>query len=256
MEKLLQTYLLVSISVLCYMSLWFFVSLLKKRNDVADIAWGLGFLLIAMITFLKEGFAFGKPFLVTLLVLFWSLRLSLHIYFRNKGKKEDYRYEKWRSEWGRWFYIRSFFQVFFLQGVLMILVSSPIIFINTFRSELVFLDFFGVLIWMIGFFFESVGDFQLLKFIKSKKGGIMKSGLWRYTRHPNYFGEVAQWWGIWLIALSVPYGWVSVIGPLLITFLILKVSGIPLLEKKMEENIDFKEYKKSTSIFFPLPPKK
>jgi steroid 5-alpha reductase family enzyme len=138
----------------------------------------------------------------------------------------------------------------------MILVSSPIIFINTFPSKFVFLDLLGILIWTFGFFFESVGDFQLSRFIKSKKGGIMKSGLWKYTRHPNYFGEVIQWWGIWLIALSVSYGWVSVIGPLLITFLILKVSGIPLLEKKMEENDEFREYKKNTSMFFPLPPKK
>jgi steroid 5-alpha reductase family enzyme len=114
-----------------------------------------------------------------------------------------------------------------------------------------------VCVWVIGFFFESVGDAQLSRFIKdpANKGKLMQSGLWKYTRHPNYFGEVTQWWGLWIIALSVSYGWLGIIGPLTITTLILKVSGIPLLEKSMEGNPEFQEYKKRTSVFFPLPPK-
>ena len=112
--------------------------------------------------------------------------------------------------------------------------------------------------WILGFVFESVGDAQLARFIKdpANKGKLMQSGLWQYARHPNYFGEVLMWWGLWIIALSVPNGLYGIIGPLTITFLILKVSGIPMLEKRMEENPEFVEYKKRTSKFFPLPPKR
>ena len=119
------------------------------------------------------------------------------------------------------------------------------------------LDLFGVALWVFGFCFESVGDAQLARFIKNpeNKGKLLQSGLWAYTRHPNYFGEVTQWWGLWIVALSVPNGWFGIIGPITITFLILKVSGIPMLEKKMTENPEFTEYKRRVSIFFPLPPK-
>ena len=114
-------------------------------------------------------------------------------------------------------------------------------------------DIVGVLVWLVGFYFEAVGDAQLARFIKdpANKGKLMQSGLWAYTRHPNYFGEVTQWWGIWIIALSVSGGWLGIIGPITITFLILKVSGIPMLEKKMAENPEFTEYKKQTSMVIP-----
>ena len=115
-------------------------------------------------------------------------------------------------------------------------------------------DVLGVAVWLFGFYFEAVGDAELSRFIKNpvNKGKLLQSGLWSLTRHPNYFGEVAQWWGLWLVALSVPNGWLGIIGPITITFLILKVSGIPMLEKKMEENPDFAEYKRKTSVFIPL----
>jgi steroid 5-alpha reductase family enzyme len=258
MEPLIQTYLIVSAAVLVYMTLWFFIALLKQRNDVADIAWGLGFLLIALISFCRGGADFDRGLLTTTLVALWAFRLSVHIYLRNRGKSEDYRYKAWRDEWGKWFYIRTYLQVFILQGVLMLIVVMPVVIINVYRGgALGWLDFAGLTLWIVGFYFETVGDWQLSKFIKNpaNKGKIIQSGLWQYTRHPNYFGEVAQWWGIGIIALSVPYGWLGFVGPLFITFLILKVSGIPLLEKKLEENPDFAEYKKRVSIFFPLPPK-
>lgn len=126
------------------------------------------------------------------------------------------------------------------------------------HASLSLLDALGIAVWVFGFYFEAVGDAQLARFIKdpAHKGKIMQSGLWTYTRYPNYFGEVAQWWGIWLLALSLPNGLFGIIGPLTITFLILKVSGIPLLEKKYSGNAEFQEYKKKTSMFFPLPPYK
>ena len=239
------------------MSVWFVLSLIKKRNDVADTAWGLGFVLLAWVSFYLGQAQGARGLLVGLLVSIWGIRLAWHIHRRNKGKTEDYRYAKWREEWGKWFYLRSYGQVYLLQGALLFLIVLPILFINTSAGQdLGVLDFVGLAVWILGFVFESVGDAQLARFIKdpTNKGKLMQSGLWRYTRHPNYFGEVLMWWGLWIIALSVPNGLYGIIGPLTITFLILKVSGIPMLEKKMEENPEFAEYKKHTSIFFPLPP--
>jgi steroid 5-alpha reductase family enzyme len=255
-------FLTLALVIFVYMSLWFLFSLYKKRNDVADVAWGLGFVLMTWTSFLISDDSSNsgvRGLLVGILVSIWGLRLALHIHARNKGKTEDYRYLAWRKEWGKWFYVRSYLQVYILQGTLLFLIVMPVLFINmSAGSEFGLLDILGVAVWLVGFYFESVGDAQLARFIKDpmNKGKLMQSGLWSYTRHPNYFGEVTQWWGIWLIALSVPNGWLAIIGPLTITILILKVSGIPLLEKKMEENPDFAEYKRKTSVFIPMPSKK
>lgn len=251
-------YLTLALILFAYMSLWFIVSLIKKRNDVADVAWGLGFVLMAWVSFYFLETSNIRGVLVVILVSIWGLRLAWHIYTRNKGKAEDYRYLAWRKEWGKWFYIRSYLQVYLLQGVLLFTIVFPVLVINkNLGSTLGVLDFVGVAVWLFGFYFESVGDLQLSSFMKNSanKGKLMQSGLWAYTRHPNYFGEVTQWWGIWLIAALVPGGIFSVIGPLVITFLILKVSGIPMLEKKMAEHPDFAEYKRKTSMFIPLPGK-
>lgn len=251
-------YIVLGLILFVYMSLWFFLSLLKKRNDIADIAWGIGFTIIAWSSFfLSENFS-TRSLLVNILVSIWGLRLAWHIGARNKGKTEDYRYLAWRRKWGVWFYLRSYFQIYILQGIFLYLIVLPVLIINREAGPSInALDALGIVVWLIGFFFEVVGDFQLSRFIKNpmNKGKIMQDGLWKYTRHPNYFGEVTQWWGIWLIAINVPSGWLTIISPLLITILILKVSGIPLLEKKMANNPAFYEYKKKTSIFIPLPPK-
>lgn len=242
-----------------YMSVWFLVSLLKKRNDVADVAWGLGFVLLSWSSFYLGAVNGWRGLLTCLLVSVWGFRLAWHIQTRNKGKTEDYRYQQWRNEWGSWFYLRSYFQVYLLQGGLLFLIALPILVINSSAgSAYTLLDGVGMALWVFGFYFEAVGDAQLARFIKNpqNKGKLMQGGLWAYTRHPNYFGEVAQWWGIWLIALAVQNGWLTVVGPLTITTLILKVSGIPLLEKKMAENPEFADYKRRVPQFFPFPRKK
>lgn len=252
-------YLLLALTLWAYMTFWFFVSLLKKRNDVADIAWGLGFVLIAWSSHLLSSHLSVRGLLVCALVSIWGLRLARHIYRRNKDKPEDYRYAAWRKEWGQWFLLRSYLQVYLLQGFFLFLIILPVILVNYHGGPLLnYLDGLGLLVWLFGFLFESIGDAQLKRFIKNpaNKGKLMRHGLWRYTRHPNYFGEATQWWGLWIIALNVPYAWLSIIGPLTITFLILKVSGVPLLEKKMKDNPEFKEYKRQTSMFIPLPPRK
>jgi steroid 5-alpha reductase family enzyme len=250
----MSNYIILGAVLFTYMSLWFLFSLIKKRNDVADVAWGLGFVLAAWVSFLLSGDSDIRGLLVSMLVSIWGLRLAWHIHSRNKGKGEDYRYLAWRKEWGKWFYLRSYAQVYLLQGTLLYLVAFPVLFINlNVEAPLGFLDLLGVAVWLVGFCFEVIGDAQLAKFIKDplSKGKLMQSGLWAYTRHPNYFGEVTLWWGIWLLSLSTLNGWFTILGPLTITFLILRVSGIPMLEKKMAEHPDFMEYKRKVSMFFP-----
>ncbi len=254
-----MNYFVILILVLfVYMSLWFVFSLIKKRNDVADVAWGLGFVLMTWFSFFFSNIYSTRGILVGILVSIWGLRLAWHIHRRNKGKAEDYRYIAWRKEWGKWFYLRSYLQVYLLQGMFLFLIVVPVLIINKNAGPaLGSLDVLGVAVWLLGFYFEAVGDAQLAHFIKNpeNQGKLMQNGLWAYTRHPNYFGEVTQWWGLWLVAVSVPSGWLGIIGPITITFLILKVSGIPMLEKKMAENPEFIEYKKRVSVFFPLPRK-
>ncbi len=252
-------YLTLAILLFGYMSLWFVISLIRKRNDVADIAWGLGFVLLAWTGFFLARDYNVRAIIVNILVSLWGFRLAWHIFMRNRGKAEDYRYQAWRKEWGKWFYLRSFAQVYLLQGLFLFLIALPVSMVNrNFGVSLGWLDILGVAVWLLGFCFESIGDAQLAKFIHDpkNKGQLMQRGLWAYTRHPNYFGEVTQWWGLWLLALAVPGGWVAVLGPLTITILILKVSGIPLLEKKMAQNPAFAAYKKRVSVFFPLPPRR
>ncbi len=256
---MMNYFLILALVLFCYMSFWFALSVVKKRNDVADVAWGLGFVLLAWVSFFLGSVQDIRGVTVGLLVSAWGFRLAWHISARHKGRAEDYRYAKWRAEWGKWFYLRSYAQVYLLQGFLLFLIAFPVVLVNKSAGvDFHYLDLVGVLAWLIGYIFESVGDAQLARFIKDpeNKGKLMQGGLWRYTRHPNYFGEVTMWWGIGIIALSVPNGFYGIIGPLTITFLILKVSGIPMLEKKMAENPEFAQYKKRTSMFLPWFQKK
>ena len=245
-------------SVLIYMLLWFIVSLIVKRNDVADVAWGGGFIVAALASLVSWGAVTNRALLIFTLVVIWGIRLSFHIGLRNLGKGEDARYRKWREEWGRYTTLRSFFQIYILQGALLLVISLPVIrSITAPDSPLGSMDLLGTSAWIIGFLFEAISDWQLLQYKKDpvNKGKVITTGLWHYSRHPNYFGEVTLWWGVFLIALAVPGGWMTIVGPLMITALILGVSGIPMLEKKYEGSAEFDEYKRRTSAFFPLPPK-
>lgn len=255
----MNIYILIAGILFIYMTVWFVLATLKKRNDVADIAWGIGFVVVAWISFFVIQTYELSALIVNILVSIWGIRLAFHIYKRNRYKQEDYRYVAWRNQWGKWFFIRSYVQVFLLQGGLLYVIALPIIFINrNATGAFSFFSVIGLILWGIGFYFESVGDSQLATFIShpENKGKIMQSGLWRLSRHPNYFGEVLQWWGVYTFSLSHPNSWGLIIGPLTITLLILFVSGVPLLEKKYAGRADFEEYKKKTSIFIPFPPKK
>ena len=248
-----------AICVFLYMTFIFMLAWIKKDNSIVDIAWGIGFILVAILTFILQTVFVIRHILVTALVFIWGTRLATHIAIRKKGRGEDFRYAQWRKNWENWFFIRSFFQIYMLQGFLLLIIIYPVLLINHSKeTEIVFLDILGLIIWLVGFFFEAVGDYQLLTFKRKaeNKGKVMTQGLWKFTRHPNYFGETVMWWGIFLIALSVKSGWTAIVSPLLITFLLLRVSGITMLEKKYVGNKEFDEYAKRTSAFFPWFPKR
>jgi steroid 5-alpha reductase family enzyme len=237
------------------------LSLIMKDASIADIFWGLGFVLIAWVTFfLADGYLFRKILIVTL-VSVWGLRLAVYIGLRKRGKGEDRRYRKWRDQHGKKFWWVSLFTVFGLQGILLWVISFALQAgqIAAGPARLGWLDAAGLLIWFIGFVFETVGDYQLHRFKadSDNRGKVMDRGLWAYTRHPNYFGESLMWWGIFLIALSVPNSFWTVISPVTITFLLLRVSGVTLLEKNIvEKRPAYRAYKENTSPFFPWFPNK
>jgi len=244
--------------VLVYASCWFFAALRLRRNDIADIAWGGGFLVLAVAGQLAAGVASPRGLLLLTLVALWGLRLGWHLARRQRGSAEDPRYRQWREDWGRHAALRAYFQIFLLQGLLMVVVLLPVTYVQAQPGAgLTALDAVGAALWLVGFFFETAGDLQLARFRQDprNRGRILTSGLWRYSRHPNYFGEVMLWWGLWLIACAAPGGWQTVPGPATITALILWVSGIPMLEQRYAGNSEFAQYRRRTSAFFPLPPK-
>jgi steroid 5-alpha reductase family enzyme len=242
------------------MSLLWIVSLIIKNASIVDIFWGFGFVILAWVYFFlikEEGLP--RNYLIAVLATIWGLRLTLHILFRNWGKAEDFRYQKWRKESGKIWWIKSFFQVFLLQGFLMWVISTPLFAAQNpvGPATLGFLDVAGILLWLIGFFFEAAGDFQLSRFKSNpaNKGKILQSGVWRFSRHPNYFGDAAQWWGFFLIALAAG-GWWTIYSPILMTLLLIKVSGVALLEKSLKDTKPgYREYIESTSAFIPWFPK-
>jgi len=245
--------------VFVYFFAFFIVGTLIKNNSIVDQAWGIGFVVIAVYSMIRLGNYDPISLVTTLLVALWGLRLFYHIMKRNFGKPEDFRYVDMRNRWGKSVVIRAFLQVYMLQGALMLLIAFPIVLIHE-KFDVTFnlITLVGVLIWCTGYFFEVVGDAQLRNFKKNpeNKGKLMTIGLWRYTRHPNYFGESVMWWGIFVIALSAGVSIISVISPIAITYLLVFVSGVPLLEKAMVGRPGFDEYSKQTNKFVPWFTKK
>jgi steroid 5-alpha reductase family enzyme len=246
------------VTLVLMMLLWLF-SLRLRNSSIVDIFWGMGFVIANWIYFAltPDGY-FLRKLLVSTLVTIWGLRLSIHILLRNWGKPEDFRYQKWRIEAGSRWWWQSLFQVFMLQGVLLWVISVPLLAAQyrALPGHLTIFDFLGVTLWLVGFYFEAVGDLQLSLF-KAKpenKGKILDSGVWHYTRHPNYFGDSAQWWGYFLIATSSG-GWWTIISPILMTLFLLRVSGVALLEKTLETRPGYKEYIDRTSAFIPWIPR-
>lgn len=256
----MNIWLSAALLLLVYFTIIFLVAQKIENNSIVDSAWGPGFMLVAAYTFFAAGNRTERGLVVTILVSLWALRLFFYISVRNWGKAEDYRYVDMRKRWGDSFpRVKAFFNVFFLQGVLMYLIAITIILANlSDKGGLGLLDYAGILLWIFGFYFQSVGDAQLKAFKakKENKGKLMTEGLWAYTRHPNYFGESAMWWGIFLVSVSSTNGIFGIISPILITYLLIYVSGVPLLEKKYKDRPDFIAYTKRTNKFLPWFPKK
>lgn len=242
------------------MILGWVVSLIIKNVTIVDSLWGLGFILIAWLTFfLSDGFG-GRKLLIAALVTLWGLRLSLYLTWRNRGLGEDPRYGSWRENNPERFWIVSLFKVFILQSLFLWVISATVQFGQTAPQpdRLGLLDMIGTLIFAIGFLFESIADQQLAGFKSNplNKGKVMDKGLWHYSRHPNYFGECLIWWGLFTITLSVPNGWWTIISPVIITTVLLKMTGIPLTEKNLAKSRPgYAAYVGRTRSFIPWFPK-
>ncbi|MBM3121529.1 MAG: DUF1295 domain-containing protein [Chloroflexi bacterium] len=257
----LGIWLLAGGVVLGLMILLWLLSLALRNASIVDIFWGTGFVIVAWAAFLftPDGFL-PRKLLLAALVTIWGLRLSIHILRRNWGKPEDFRYAAWRQESGRSWWWFSFFKVFLLQGVLLWIISTPLVAaqFSPAPARLGLLDVLGVLLWAFGFYFEAAGDAQLERFKSNpaNKGKLLTTGVWHYTRHPNYFGDAAQWWGYFLIAAGAG-GWWTVFSPVLMTLLLVRVSGVALLEKTLiETKPGYREYAQTTSAFVPWFPRR
>lgn len=248
---------LSTLTIFLYVTVGFLVSALIKRNDIADILWGPGIALAAHIAIWTSGIPSALQLLLLTLITIWAARLSFRIARKNFHKpEEDARYKRWRETWN-YFYLRSYLQVFILQGALMLVLAYPAIqTASSVRAVPDPLMLLGTFLWIVGFYFEVVGDAQLDRFLRNpdNKGQLMQSGLWQYSRHPNYFGEITMWWAIGL--LTLPFGMLVLISPITITLLIRYVSGVPLLEAHFKDHPDWNEYKHKTSMLVPLPPKR
>ena len=250
---------IILLALLVFFFVTFIIAQIQRNNGLIDVAWGLGFVFSAWFSFWIGKPSGAVPLTMTFLVTIWGLRLTYYLMRRNLGKPEDFRYANMRATWNpTTFYLRMFIQIYLLQLVLNFLINWTTITANLQDlSGWNLLATGGVAIWLIGFFFESVGDWQLKRFKSNpqNKGKLIETGLWRYSRHPNYFGEAMQWWGIYVMAISGGRNYWLIVSPLLITVFLLYISGVPMLEKKYAGRPDWEDYKRRTSKFIPWLPK-
>lgn len=261
------------------------ITVIWKDNSLVDLGWVLGFMSMAWISYIVNGITFGnwiaiRQLTITILVTVWGIRLFTHYIVRKVIRKvEDARFADYRKNWTKNFYLKTILMIFLPQIFLVYIIGLPVVFANSIDDSLpintigIILLVIGGLVWLEGFFIETTADFQLMRFRKNpeNKGKILNKGIWRYSRHPNFFGESEQWWGIFIIAISYAFnnyptinatnmgvGWTTIIGPILITFILLKVSGIPTVEKEgiLMGREGYEEYLKTTSAFIPWFPKK
>ena len=248
----------VALLAVLFGSTWL-LSLRTKDVSIVDVLWGLAFVAVAWLACGLGDGSRDRRVLLAALVSAWGLRLATHLAVRKRGEGEDRRYAAMRRKWGSSFARRSLVSVFALQAVLVLVVSLPITAVATRGPhDLGWLDLVGAAVWLVGFTFEAVGDVQLTVFKgdPANQGKVMDRGLWRYTRHPNYFGDATAWWGIWLIAVA-GHAWWTLPGPLVMTWLLSAGSGKPILERGMaKRRPDYAAYVERTSGFVPLPPRR
>ena len=249
------------IAVALYFGVWFLYSRLKQRLDVIDVAWGSGFVVLGLAAayFPDQSLYFGQYLVMTTVVL-WASRLIWHIYTRNRGRSDDKRYIRITSKYQRYRDLQILVRIFMVQATLCFLIGLPVVAVFSGDDGLStsWLMSLGTAVFLSGLLIEFFADLQLRRFISQKttKNRILQTGLWKYSRHPNYFGEITLWWGVWLLSLAIHPVWWSIAGPLTISILLLFVSGVPMLEKKYKDDRLYQKYAKRTSVIFPWPPKK
>ena len=241
------------------LAMWL-LSLAVKNASIVDVGWGLGFVLVAWAVRARVDGNVDRQRLLAGMTSLWGLRLAAYLYARNHGKGEDYRYRAMRQRWGSRFSLISLGTVFALQGALMWIVSRPVqLGQSRVDPKIGALAWIGIAVWALGLFFEVVGDAQLARFKRdpANAGTVMDQGLWRYTRHPNYFGDACVWWGIALVAAETTVGRWGLIGAAVMTVLLRRVSGVTLLEKSLvKRRAGYDQYVATTSPFIPRPPKR
>jgi steroid 5-alpha reductase family enzyme len=246
-------------AIIAFFTILWVISVRLENSSVADVGWGPGILLIGLTYYFSDGGFPPRARLTLALLAIWAIRLAVHLAIRTRNEGEDRRYTRWRDEREDSWWWFSYFKVFLLQALLAWIVSAPIYFaiVSVAPQSLTVLDILGVILFAAGIFFEAVGDEQLRRFRGDKKnrGRVLDAGLWSYTRHPNYFGEMLVWWGFGLIAFATG-GFVGLFGPAILTYLLLYVSGVPMLEAALiESKAGYIRYAGRTPALLPVPPR-
>jgi steroid 5-alpha reductase family enzyme len=255
------TVMLASASAVATLMLVAWVVSVRRRDaSVVDVAWGLGFVCVAWVSFALADGAQVRQALVAVMTTVWGLRLAVYLAWRGARTGEDFRYRDMRARFGKRFPLISLVTVFGFQGLGMWTVSLPVqaAQVPDTPSALTTLDFVGVAVWAVGMFFETVGDLQLARFRADPRNHskVFDRGLWRYSRHPNYFGEFCVWWGIYALALATGEAWWSVLGPLTMSFILFWLSGVPEMERHLRRRgEEYESYIRRTSAFFPSAPR-
>ena len=238
------------------------VSVALRNVAIVDSLWSLMFLLEAVVYVAAAGSGFAgaspRALLMVALVAVWALRLAGYITWRNRGHGEDRRYQAIRARNEPNFAFKSLYLVFLLQAGLAWLISLPLVGVARGTAAFGILDLAGVILWAIGFAFEAGGDWQLARFKAdpANRGKVLDRGFWALTRHPNYFGDFCVWWGFYLLAVGAGAWW-SLPGPLLMSLLLMRVSGVTLLEKDIgERRPQYADYIRRTNAFFPGAPRR
>jgi len=290
LSDILVNFTHAAVVVFGLLALLWAISVVAKDASLIDIFWGFGFLVVAAVCLYLADVKTPYLWLLAGMPIAWGIRLSLYLAKRNLGHGEDVRYVAMRKRAAKkgmsemaW-RIRTLFTVYFGQGLLIMIVSAPVWVAMAapyasfeqhtdqglpdgfvvFTTSIGILSSLGALLWLIGFLFEAIGDWQLSKFMKKMKSydgayedkPVLDTGLWKYTRHPNYFGNACMWWGIWLVACQAPWGWATIFAPIIMTLLLTKVSGRDLLERQLKKRPAYQDYIRRTSGFFPRLPKK
>ena len=254
-----ESIIVTAITGLTVVTLTWIISIYLKDSSIVDIVWGLGFIIITIMNSLYFEINSMRQLLILILITIWGARLSGYLAVRNATKPEDWRYQKFRENAGDIYWLTSYFKVFLLQGSLMCVISLPmiVIFSDNNPSSLSIIDYIGISIFSIGLLTESIADLQMYIFKKkhsssTSKESVCESGLWKYSRHPNYLGEIVLWFGIGIVGYSSEYGYLSLLSPLLLTFLMIKISGVSMLESELiNTKPKYHEYISKTPSLFP-----